>query len=218
MNITSEYLLEGAALALEQCGRLLSDAVTLFDTGSFSTALVLAAFAREELGKCRAYQNFEQQLSDGAAVTLVDLKAVGVDHVKKQEDAMLSVMTSGIPGTQVGDALQTLLRTHSWSEEYKQAKEIADLATKCKARRIPTDRHQQRMMSLYVDPTEVGWSSPKDVSRETAIEFVTHAVNDYAAVKRNHLEHQDSYKKLHAYLNNNKERIVLPEPRWPTFL
>jgi hypothetical protein len=53
MSVTAEYLLSGAALALEQCGLLLRDAVCLFKNRSFGSAVVLAAFAREELGRCQ---------------------------------------------------------------------------------------------------------------------------------------------------------------------
>jgi AbiV family abortive infection protein len=49
--VTPEYLVRGYALALEQCGRLLLDACALYERGSFANAVVLAAFAREELGR-----------------------------------------------------------------------------------------------------------------------------------------------------------------------
>jgi AbiV family abortive infection protein len=47
-SITPQYLLEGAVYALEQCGLLLRDANLLYRSGSYATAVALAAFAREE--------------------------------------------------------------------------------------------------------------------------------------------------------------------------
>ena len=49
-SITPEYLLQGAAYALEQCGLLLRDAIVLYRNGSYSSAVALAALAREGLG------------------------------------------------------------------------------------------------------------------------------------------------------------------------
>jgi hypothetical protein len=40
--VTSEFLLQGYALALEQCGLLLRDAVRLYESRSYATAVVLA--------------------------------------------------------------------------------------------------------------------------------------------------------------------------------
>jgi AbiV len=51
MSVTADFLLKGYALALEQCGLLLRDAVLLYKNRSYANAVVLAAFAREELGR-----------------------------------------------------------------------------------------------------------------------------------------------------------------------
>jgi hypothetical protein len=50
-GVTPEFLLRGAGYALQQCGLLLRDASLLYRSDSYSSAVVLAAFAREELGK-----------------------------------------------------------------------------------------------------------------------------------------------------------------------
>ena len=47
-SVSPQYLLEGAVYALEQCGLLLRDANLLYRSGSYATAVALAAFAREE--------------------------------------------------------------------------------------------------------------------------------------------------------------------------
>ena len=48
---TADYLLRGTVFALEQCGLLLRDARILCEAGSYASAVVLTAFAREELGR-----------------------------------------------------------------------------------------------------------------------------------------------------------------------
>ena len=58
MAVTADFLLKGYALALEQCGLLLRDAVLLYENKSYANAVVLAAFAREELGRSRILLSF----------------------------------------------------------------------------------------------------------------------------------------------------------------
>ena len=49
--ITSSYLVKGAVFAFEQCGTLLQAANCLYRNGSYASAVVLAAFAREGWGE-----------------------------------------------------------------------------------------------------------------------------------------------------------------------
>ena len=56
--VTPQYLLKGAVYALEQCGLLLRDANTLYRSGSYSNAVVLAALAYEELGHWKYFLGF----------------------------------------------------------------------------------------------------------------------------------------------------------------
>ena len=49
MPVTPQYLLQGTWYALEQCGLLLRDANELYRSNSYANALVLTAFARENL-------------------------------------------------------------------------------------------------------------------------------------------------------------------------
>ena len=50
-SVTSSYLLRETVFALEQCGHLLRDAACLYRSDSYASAVALAAFAREELGR-----------------------------------------------------------------------------------------------------------------------------------------------------------------------
>jgi len=49
--------------ALEQCAILLHDAVILYNNKAYSNAIVLAAFAREELGRSRILCDLRKKLS-----------------------------------------------------------------------------------------------------------------------------------------------------------
>ena len=51
MPMMPQYILQGAAYALEQCGLLLRDANLLYRNDAHANAVVLTAFAREELGR-----------------------------------------------------------------------------------------------------------------------------------------------------------------------
>ena len=53
MDVAACDLLKGLWYSLEQCGRLLKSAGVLYEEKDYSTAVGVAMFAREELGKHR---------------------------------------------------------------------------------------------------------------------------------------------------------------------
>jgi AbiV len=71
--ITPQYLLEGAVYALEQCGLLLRDANLLYRSGSYATAVALAAFAREEQGRWRILLELRREVLDGKSVMIEEI-------------------------------------------------------------------------------------------------------------------------------------------------
>jgi AbiV family abortive infection protein len=64
-SVTPKYRLEGAVYALEQCGMLLRDANSLYRSASYATAVALAAFAREELGRWRILLDLHREVVGG---------------------------------------------------------------------------------------------------------------------------------------------------------
>lgn len=89
--VTPQYLLEGALYALEQCGILLHDAITLYHDGAYPSAIVLAAFAREELGRFRILLDLRKEVLGGQRkLTTKDIQKECEDHVRKQEWGQLS--------------------------------------------------------------------------------------------------------------------------------
>ena len=94
-SVTPEYLLKGAAYALEQCGLLLRDANSLYSCGSYASAVAVALFAREELGRYRILLDLRTQVLGGGHLTIENIQKRCRDHVTKQEAGMLSIRYEG---------------------------------------------------------------------------------------------------------------------------
>src|SRR5947199_10607827 len=136
-SVTPQYLLEGAVYALEQCGLLLRDANLLYQNGSHASAVALAAFAREELGRWRILLELRKKVLGGDNVTIKEIQSRCGDHVRKQEAGVMSIVmrTDTKPG----------------SEEWKAARKEIEKLDRQKKKRVPGGRHEQRMSALYVD-------------------------------------------------------------------
>ena len=80
-SVTPEYLLKGAAYALEQCGLLLRDANLLYRNGSYASAVALALFAREALGRWKILRELRKQVLAGGSLTIKDIQDACGDHV-----------------------------------------------------------------------------------------------------------------------------------------
>lgn len=179
--VTQQFLLEGAAYALEQCGLLLRDANILYRSGSSANAIVLAAFACEELGRSRILLDLRKRVLDGNVITTEEIKGECEDHVEKQREGMLSTVTrfDGAQGG-LGKLVQIINRAPWQSAERKSASEELSRAIKQKERRIPKDRHDKRKSALYVEPlSDTRWNRPKDTSSLVAREFLQGAVDNY---------------------------------------
>lgn len=146
-QITPAELAQGGWYALEQCGHLLSDAVSLFDLGRYATAASLAMLAREEYGKARELFRL------AAAGQDVDPDVVAMeDHIEQQAAGRVSVMLrSADSNTGVGNLLQQVLTHRPGTPEREAADKTLDEIVQRQARRLPEDRHLARMRSLYVD-------------------------------------------------------------------
>jgi AbiV family abortive infection protein len=67
---SSDYLLRGTVFALEQCGLLLRDARILCEAGSYASAVVLTAFAREELGRYKILRGLWRRTMAGESFSV----------------------------------------------------------------------------------------------------------------------------------------------------
>ncbi len=182
--VDEQVLLEGSWLALEQAGALLQDAVRLHDGGSYATAVALAMFAREELGRSRILRACSAEVDAGKILSSEDIHSRCEDHVKKQTASALSVVLT-VADRNDNSGLARALRAYGQaapgSPEWLAAKKIVDQATAAKNARQASDRHGVRCGALYVDLLDGGtdWHRPLDITAEESYRQVNDARNDY---------------------------------------
>jgi AbiV family abortive infection protein len=120
--VTPQYLLEGYAYALEQCGLLLRDANILYQSGSSANTVVLAAFAREELGRSEILLDLWKQVLGGKNFTTEYIRKRCDDHETKQRAGMLSVvLTAPNKEAGIGKVLWDRMTAKPQSAERKRA-------------------------------------------------------------------------------------------------
>jgi AbiV family abortive infection protein len=152
MTVTAEFLLKGYAFALEQCGLLLRDAVLLYENKSYANAVVLAAFAREELGRSQILLGFWRRRLGGSPVTIDEIDKACDEHVKKQKAGMLSMTMRSDRNARLGKILTDRMKNPPQSQKFKDADAALKQIDDKKAKRTPDERHAKRMASLYVEP------------------------------------------------------------------
>jgi len=213
--VTPEFLMEGAHYALEQCGRLLHNSITLYQNESYASATVLAALAREELGKAIELRSMRREALAGATFTAKDIKRrCGTNHIQKQERGQTSIVLRDVP---LNELLGNLHDPQS--DEYQRADARLQEIVAEQASRAPAERHQARMSSLYVDPDDTGtaWNRPQLQTQDDAHIFLTDAINDYS-VQYDHYQRGNvagDGKELYDALQKWGNRPYLPEPKWP---
>jgi AbiV family abortive infection protein len=179
--VTAQSLLHGAVYSLEQCGLLLRDARLLYDKGSYATALAVAAFAREELGRWLLLLELRTQVVAGKRLSVKDVETKCDNHVRKQEAGMTSLTLRADRNSGVGKLLESRMKASPNSKERREADKQIEKIDQLKRKRIPDDRHRLRMKALYVDlQSEEQWSRPvQEISQTTAYNFLVDATNDY---------------------------------------
>src|SRR5436190_17444444 len=106
--VAAPVLLRGAWYSLEQCGHLLSDAVTLYRGKSYSSAVALAMIGREELGKHRMLlEEWRKAEGTGQYPTVEAIRTACEDHVVKQGRALLSLTFMPENTSAFGAAIRT---------------------------------------------------------------------------------------------------------------
>ena len=118
----------------------------LYRSGSYSSAVAVALFAREELGRYRILLDLRKQLLGGDDLSIEEIQDRCRHHVTKQEAGMLSFVMRVDTDTPLGGILGTYLTVEQGSEQWKTAREQLEHARQS----IPVERHKQRMSALYV--------------------------------------------------------------------
>jgi AbiV family abortive infection protein len=218
-SVTPEYLREGAAYALEQCGLLLRDANLLYRNGSYASAVAVVLFAREELGRYKILLDLRTQVLSGDPITIKEIQDRCFGHVRKQEAGMMSFVMRVVTDPALAKLLDTYLSAKTGSKEWKTARELLEL-DQTRTKRIAVDRHEQRMSALYVDAVAPdGWSRPtREISQLSAHAYLQDAANDYSG-QYDRYTNPETYKpddpELYTALEEWIERPTLPCPERP---
>jgi AbiV family abortive infection protein len=153
----------------------------LYENGSYATALAVAAFAREDLGRWRILLGLRKRVLAGESLAVEDVKTAYDDHIRKQEAGMTSLTLRTDNELGVGKLLQSRMTAPLGSKERKEADEQVDKIDRLKWKRTPDDRHRLRMKALYVDiVSEEHWNRPaRKISPTAAYDFLVDVRNDY---------------------------------------
>jgi AbiV family abortive infection protein len=96
---------------------------TLFKTGSCASAVLLAAFAREELGRSRILFDLHLAVAEkGEIVTEKDVQQKCADHVVRQARGQLSTVQRADADTEVGKLMRTVLSEKPLTGAYKSGR------------------------------------------------------------------------------------------------
>jgi len=175
---------------------------------SYASAVVMAAFGREELGRFRILRDLRQDVFNGSTVTSEQITAACKDHIAKQGEGMFSSTLTADRNTAVGKLLMARMTNHPHSQAWKDADAQLNSVIDRKDERTPNDRHLMRMKALYVEPkSSVGWNRPADVTEAEARHFLMEAINDYSGPYNN-----PDVRGLLEQLTDGPE---LPSPVWP---
>ena len=217
MPVTKDILLKGAWYAIEQCGLLLQHAVVLHDAKAYSTAVAVALFAREELGRYKILRDFwEKADREGKSPTVDEIKKACDAHEEKQRRGQLSVMYRADGPGKLSDLLRARFENRPGSPAYVQAEKEIKKLDETTIKRTPKNRHLSRMKALYVDLNDTGtsWNRPCALSARQSKDCLTHAATDYA-IQQDNLRRGMVNPNLAAALKAWLERPKLPRPVWP---
>jgi AbiV family abortive infection protein len=222
-TVSAYYLLRGAWYALEQCGNLLRSAVAVYRSGDHATSIVLAGFAREELGKSRILLERRRQTLAGTSFTVKDIRQAccmgqGV-HLVKQRAGQLSVVLQGTGSDAVGQVLRAYMDAAPGTPAWIALRQQVDQLTAQESAAMPQDRHRQRLACLYMEPDDsgTGWCRPQDQAGNDAYGYVHGAVNDYSGVYQRlvlwHVPQEED--ELAAAIQAWTDRPAPWPPEWP---
>jgi AbiV family abortive infection protein len=182
IEVSAQFLLEGAVYALEQAGQLLHDAHLLYKNQRYGSAIVMALFSREEIGRYQLIRKLRKGMVEaGGVVTTKNIDQECDDHVKKQKLGHLGFLIKSAPGDQLWDLLMKKTNNHWESAEYQEADRRIDAILTRWNSQLPHERHELRQKALYVEPDDSGltWNRPKEQTKEEALKQIEGTSNAY---------------------------------------
>jgi len=171
--VSASSIVEGAYYAMEQAGRLLNDAVVLYERKRWPSSLVLAVFSLEELGKAETLLNRAIDAANTGPKSVQDVRAGGTDHRTK---------------LRTGRGPLTVTATVSFWGEIPEpgTTEMAEInrqlaeADRVARENAPREANEARMRALYVDlGDDELWKSPTETDSREAYLMVSAASIEY---------------------------------------
>ena len=206
----SDDLLHGAFYALEQAGRLLHDVVVLWGNERYSSAVVLAVFAREEIGRFKLLVREREEAIAAGPRDVGAVRKLCSDHLSK-----LRAAPGGV--TLRFDASAPELK--GWSDpshaNFERAQAILDRRMAAKRENTPRRSHANRLAALYVDFDEDKvWNRPGTMTAVDAGLFLQEVANDYSLlysyIRAAPLAYQEVFRAYAGW----PDRPVMPTPEW----
>lgn len=187
-RVDANTLRQGAWYALEQAGRLLVASATVADSGDRVTAVVLAMFGREEIGRSKLLRDLAARVDSGQGLHADDVRKFCDDHVQKQSAGNLSTTLRSQSPSALDAAARRMFAEVPGNAEHAKADQVGQLAAAAKRKRDPGARHSARMACLYVDIDDSNkWQRPVTWSQSDAQNLIFDAITDYAC-ERDRLE------------------------------
>lgn len=146
--IAPETLAEGALRALEHAFRLADDAFLLLERQRWSSAVVLAVFAREELGRYLILAQHARQAAGGGRITVRMIRKSYEDHEAKLRRGFTATTIRLSPED---SAALTAAMNNPALEDSRRLRNRLDQAHEAKGRRQHHDAHELRLRALYVE-------------------------------------------------------------------
>jgi AbiV family abortive infection protein len=154
-SANADYLVRGVIHALEQCGLLLRDARALYNIGSYGTAVAVAAFAREELGRSDILLELWKKVSAGETVTIGEIEQRCDNHLEKQRRAVRGMTMRTDRSTGLGKFLNARFQADVHSEERKAADEQPKGIDETLRKRAPEERHETDAANNYATELQI---------------------------------------------------------------
>lgn len=168
----------GAVHAICNARQRLLDACCLLESGRRSGTFVMAAFAREELGRHKRLVDKALGMGETDSVSATDIRNMCKDHVDKLRHGQTKV-SAQLPG----DLWERWVKAvhDPQTPESRAVFTKADDILRRKALRDPSDIHSKRKLAQYVDALDDdSWSRPDNVEHSEVVALIRSVSVDYA--------------------------------------
>jgi AbiV family abortive infection protein len=176
--LSMRQVVQGAYYAMEQSGRLLVDAVQLYEARRWSSSLVLAVFSLEELGKADMLLARAVEAGENGQRTVAQVMAGVARHTTKLRAGRGPLTVTASVGFW-GDVPEP--NTQEMVELQRRLAEADRIALE----HAPGAAHEARMRALYVDFGDFNmWTRPVETTSDDAYLLVSAASIEYDVRRR----------------------------------